>query len=204
METEHPDTNHKQESDSKGLTSSNLYRRGLTPRNVSPEKRSRNIQIQCQYRNNIEKAIHHLQNSKGSTSSNEIDTDVIQYADDIKINHGTKRFIDINVVTDSTNQLLCGQCARETFEGAGDDVMKQFRKFVVNNEDCAAMVKQIDKFERIRQINKKRRINHFENKCKVSLTDNVVGISSDISLQCKTCTSHRYPMTSPRKKGDWT
>ena len=39
-----------------------------------------------------------------------------------------------------------------------------------------------------------------ENQSQVSLIDDVLGISSDISVQCETCPTHRYPMTFPRKK----
>ena len=38
-----------------------------------------------------------------------------------------------------------------------------------------------------------------EEKCKVHLTDDVMGIASDISIQCNNCATHCYPMTLPKK-----
>lgn len=38
-----------------------------------------------------------------------------------------------------------------------------------------------------------------EEKYKVHLTDDVMGIASDISIQCKHCATHCYPMTLPKK-----
>ena len=51
----------------------------------------------------------------------------------------------------------------------------------------------IDKFEKYRDKNKKRRMNVAEDKAKVYVTEDVVGISSDINVQCKSCPSHCYP-----------
>ena len=70
------------DSASKDLITSNMYGQGLTPRNVSPQKRSISIQVQCQQQNNVEKAIHHSVNNKRNPSPDEIDMNVIEYSDD--------------------------------------------------------------------------------------------------------------------------
>ena len=185
---------------------------GLTPRNVSPEKRSRTIQIECQKKNNVEKIIHHCLNTKATTASNEIDMNVTEYADDkvetyanivdrklrdINLRRGSKRFVDINVVSDSIDELVCGQCAKERVHEAEDKLMKQFKDFIGKDAKCADVA---EKFDRFRKKNRRRKEPKNENKCKLSLIDDVLGISSDISLQCETCTTHRYPMTIPRKR----
>ena len=51
METDRPDPDLRQESACKGITKSGLHSRGLTPRNISPEKRSRNIIVKCKQEN---------------------------------------------------------------------------------------------------------------------------------------------------------
>ena len=58
METDSPEPDVKPECAISALNVSTLCRRGHTPRNISPEKRSSNIQVECQKRNNVEKAIH--------------------------------------------------------------------------------------------------------------------------------------------------
>ena len=62
-------------------------------------------------------------NTKAATSPSEIDMNVTEYADDkvetyanivdkklrdLNLRRGSKRFVDINVMTDSINQLVCG------------------------------------------------------------------------------------------------
>ena len=42
-------------------------------------------------------------------------------------------------------------------------------------------------------------VNMTEEKCKVQLDYNVMGIASDISIQCKNCESHCYTMTFPKR-----
>ena len=116
MESDCPEPDIKPECAIPGLTASKLCRRGLTPRNISPEKRSRNIQVECQKKNNVEKAIQNCM-------PNVIDMDITEYADDkvetyanivdrklrdLESRRGNKRFVDVNVVTDSVNQLVCG------------------------------------------------------------------------------------------------
>ena len=131
MESDKPDPLVKQETPSKP------YRRGLTPRNLTPEERSRDIQVKCQKRNNVERVRHYSQKV-----GHQIDVEVIGYADDevetyanvvdrklrdLDLRCGNKRFVDLGALTDSVNQLACGQCARETIGEVEDDVMKQFK-----------------------------------------------------------------------------
>ena len=116
MESDCPEPDIKPECAIPGLTARKLCRTGLTPRNISPEKRSRNIQVECQKKKNVEKAIQ-------SCMPNVIDMDITEYADDtvetyayiadrklrdLELRRGNKRFVDVNVVTDSVNQLVCG------------------------------------------------------------------------------------------------
>ena len=37
---------------------------------------------------------------------------------------------------------------------------------------------------------------------KVNLTDDVMGIASDVSIQCNKCATHCYPMTFPKKSSN--
>ena len=111
------------------------HRRGTTPRNVSPEKRSANIQTRCQLTNIVEKAIHH---QKDHITRDEIDVEELEYADDvvetyadevtrrlddmIKCGNGsyaaTKRLVDVDVLKESTGKLACAQCAKSIFCGS--------------------------------------------------------------------------------------
>ena len=113
---------------------------------------------------------------------------------------GSKRFVDIDVMTNSINQLVCGQCAKDRVCEAEDDLMKEFREFVGKHKRSSEMVHLIDDFHRARKKGRKRKIDTDEDQYKVRLIDDVLGISSDISVQCETCKEHRYPMTFPRKK----
>ena len=160
MESDKPDPTFKQETPSKP------YRRGLTPRNLTPEERSRDIQVKCQKRNNVERERHHSQKV-----GHQIDMEVIRYADDevetyadvvdrklrdIDLRCGNKRFVDLGALTDSVNQLACGQCARETIAEVEDDVMKWFKYFVRDHKNNTVLLHQIDKFERHYRKGKKK------------------------------------------------
>ena len=155
---------------SKGIKDENIGR-GLTPRNVSRLK----------YK--VEKKIK-------------------SYADVIKnrLNEvtslgGSKRFVNYNILSDSVDKLVCGECAKEEIGKAKDDVMSQFRKFVALEDNSNTVTMNlIDKFEKYRDKNKKRRMNVAEDKAKVYVTEDVVGISSDINVQCKSCPSYWYPL----------
>ena len=129
MESDKPDPTVKQETPSKP------YRRGLTPRNLTPEERSRDIQVGCQKRNNIER-----KRCNSQKVDRQIDMEVIRYADDevetyadvvdrklrdIDLRSGNKPFVDLGALTDSVNQLACGQYARERI-GEEDHVMRHF------------------------------------------------------------------------------
>ena len=90
------------------------------------------------------------------------DDEVETYADvverklkDIDLHCGNKHFVDLGTLTDSVNQLACGQCARETIGEVEDDVMKRFKYFVKDHKDNAVLLNQIDKFERY--LGKKRK-----------------------------------------------
>ena len=85
--------------------------RRLTPRNVSPQK-------------------------------NKADEKVKTYADVIKerlnkvASHGgRKRFVNIDIVSDSVGKLACGECAKEEVGKAEDNIMTQFRQFGAHNEN---------------------------------------------------------------------
>ena len=103
--------------------------------------------MKCQQQNNVEKYIHSLRNKKPTRSPNDA---VIGYADDtvqsyativdrklgeLNLRQGSKQFIDINVCSDSMNNLLCAKCVRKKIDAGEDDVMEQFRKFVTKNEE---------------------------------------------------------------------
>ena len=77
MESDKPNPTVKQETVGECQTPNRPYRRGLTPRNLTPEQRSRNIQVECQKKNNIERELHHSWNTGHC-----IDVDAIEYADD--------------------------------------------------------------------------------------------------------------------------
>ena len=203
MESGKPEPTVKQETPSKP------YRRGLTPRNLTPEERSRDIQVGCQKRNNIERKRCHSQKV-----SCQIDMEVIRYADDevetyadvvdrklrdIDLRSGNKRFVDLGALSNSVNQLACSQCARETIGEVEDNVLKQFKYFVRDHRDTTILLHQIDKFERHYRKGKNRRISVAGEKFQVYLTDDVMGIASDVSIQCNNCATHCYPMTFPKK-----
>ena len=196
MESNQPDPDLRQESACKDVAESRLYRRGLTPRNVSPQKRSRNIQPNQSPNDAV---IEYVDDTRQSYA-----TIVDSKLGELKLRQGSKRFIDINVCSDSMNNLLCAKCVREKIDAGEDDLMEQFRKFVMKNEDgedCSALIKKIDMFEKKRLSNKKRRTATIEKKCEVRLVDDVLGLSSNISLQCQNCMTHCYPMNKHRKSG---
>ena len=190
------------------------HRCGTTPRNVSPEKRSANIQTRCQLANIMEKAIYH---QKNHITRAEVDVDgtyadeVTRRLDDmIKCGNGsyaaTKRLVDVEVRKKSTGKLACAQCAKSTVYGLEDETMKKFRQFVGRYGVNATTNYLIDRFMESRRNNNSRRMNQVENKSKVDLTEDVMGISSDMYIQCKSKTEHCYPLTfhSSKKKKSLT
>ena len=72
-----------------------FHRRGTTPRNVSPQKRSANVQTRCQLTNIVEKAVHH---QKDHITRDEIGVEELEYADDVVetyANEVTRRLEDM-------------------------------------------------------------------------------------------------------------
>ena len=96
-------------------------------------------------------------------------------------------------------KLACGEYAKEEVGKAEDSIMTQFRQFVAQDENNNTVTMNlIDKFERQRMKSKKRKTDLAKDRAKVYLTEDVIGISSDIIVQCQSCKSHRYPMTAGR------
>ena len=82
--------------------------RGLTPRNVSPEKASDKIEDEV-----------------AETYAEKVERDMSDTE-----NAGNQRFINIRALHNCTDKLACGECASQVMCDAEDDVMKQFRHFV--------------------------------------------------------------------------
>ena len=149
--------------------------RGLTPRNVSPQKNKADEKVKT-YADVIEERLNEVASHGGS-----------------------KRFVNIDIVSDSVERLACGECAKEEIGKAEDKIMTKFRQFVAQDENNNTVTMNlIDKFERQMIKNKKRRMDLAEDRAKVCLTEDVVGISSDIIVQCQSCPSHCYPMSAGR------
>ena len=199
--------------DSPLVTKGVCHRRGTTPRNLSTQKQSANMQTRWQLTNIVEKAVH--RRHKDHITRDEIDVEELEYADDvvktyasevtrwledmIKYGNGsyaaTKRLVDVGVLKESTGKLACAQCAKSTVCGLEDETMKKFRKFVSKDGLNVATKDLSDRFMDSRRINNSRRMNEVENKSKVDFTEDILGFSSDMYIQCKSKTDHRYPLT---------
>ena len=198
------------------------WKRGATPRNVSPERRSANIQVDLQRINNIQKFLH-KKKPIGSVTTARSNVESATYADDVvesytdqvtkrldelvKCGKGSylapTRFANVNMIIDSTDKLACGQCVKDVVCQAEDDTMKQFRKFVMNDGKNPITLQLIDKFTTSRNINKARRLTKAEKKTKVHFTEDVVGVSSEMCIQCDEKKEHCFPLSIPvsSKKG---
>ena len=193
------------------------HKREMTSRNVSPQKQSANIQAGCQLANIVEKAIHH---QKNRITQAEIDVEELEYAYDVvgtyadevtmrlddivKCDNGsyaaTKRLVNVGVLKESIGKLTCGQFAKSTVYGLEDETMKKFRQCVSRDGVNATTNDLIDRFRESILTNKSGRMNQVENKYKVDFNEDVMGISSDMYIQCKSKTDHCYPLTFIRQK----
>ena len=101
------------------------------------------MQVGCQLDTIKEKVAHH---QKNMVTRSTFDVECINYADDevetykdevtrclydkVKCGNGsyagTRRLVNIESVTESVNQLACGQCAKKTVAEAEEETMKQF------------------------------------------------------------------------------
>ena len=77
--------------------------RGLTPRNVSPQKNKTDEKVKT-YADVIEERLNEVASHGGS-----------------------KRFVNIDIVSDLVERLACGECAKEEVGKAEDNVMTQFK-----------------------------------------------------------------------------
>ena len=123
------------------------YRRGTTPRNASPQKRSTNSQVDG------------------------IDVEEIEYTDDVvetyadevtrrlndmvKCGDGSyaaiKRLVNVNVLDESTDKLACGKCAKDVVGDTEGETMEKFREFVAKDGVNTATNELIDRFVDFRQ-----------------------------------------------------
>ena len=179
--------------------------RGTTPRNVS-------LQVKCQKASNIEKT---LQKNERWVARSSMDVDAIVYPDDIvetyadevtrrlddmiKRGHGsskaTRRLVDVNCVKESLDKLACGQCAKDAVCEAEEGTMDRFKLFVEEDGKNNDTKRLIDEFRKSNAKNKTRRMQTAEDKSKVHLMEDIMGISSDMQIQCNSVPCHRYPMT---------
>ena len=84
--------------------------------------------------------------------------------------------------------------------------MEKFREFVAKDGVNTATNELIDRFVESIRKNKTRRMDQAEKKSKVHFTEDVMGISSDMYIQCLSNSNHRYPLTlhSSKKKKSLT
>ena len=175
------------------------------------------MQVGCQL-DTIEEKVAHPQ--KNMITRSTFDVECINYADDevetykdevtrclydkVKCGNGsyagTRRLVNIESVTESVNQLACGQCAKKTVTEAEEETMKQFKQFVANDGVNTATMDLIDRFTKSRVTNKLRRGYIAEKKSKVHVTEDVMGISSEMYIQCNSTPGHWYPMTFTKDK----
>ena len=86
---------------SSGINQENVMR-GLTPRNVSPQKYKVDEKVET-YADVIRKRLN-----------------------EVTLRGGSKRFVNFNIVSDSVDKLACGECAKEEVGKTEDNVMTQF------------------------------------------------------------------------------
>ena len=127
-----------------------INQRGLTPRNVvTPERKSKLIQRQCQIANKKEK-VEHIMDTAVSTNIATVVT--TEYADDElqsyeeQVNdrlassissqeHKTTggRLVGYEEVNDAVDSLACKDCTRVEFDKVGDNTMSDSGKFVLSS-----------------------------------------------------------------------
>ena len=96
--------------------------RGLTPRNVTPEKRSIQTQVGCQKENNIEKALNKFVGNHAETYADKVERELKDTE-----GAGDLRFVSIRALHKCADKMACGECASQVVCEAEDEVMKQFK-----------------------------------------------------------------------------
>ena len=66
----------------------------------------------------------------------------------------TKHLVDVEVLKESIDKLMCGQCAKSTVYGLEDETMKKFGEFISRDGVNAVTNNLIDRFMQYRKINK--------------------------------------------------
>ena len=99
--------------------------RGLTPRNVTPEKRSIQTQVGCQKENNIEKALNKFVGNHTETYNDKVERELKDTE-----GAGDLRFVSIRALHKCADKMACGECASQVVCQTGDKVMKKFKLYV--------------------------------------------------------------------------
>ena len=110
----------------------------------------------------------------------------------------TKRLVIVNILNESTDKLVCGQCSKNTVGDVEEETIQNSRKVVDNDGVNTTTSDIIDRFVELKPCNRARNMNQAENKYKAHCIEDAMGISSDMLIQCNSKSSHCYPLTFHR------
>ena len=111
-----------------------LKQRGLTPRNITPKRKSHIIQVAAQHQSKIAKEKHKLLSSIDEKIKERHYADLAKERLQEESIDNSNCLIGINNLKDGIAATLCRPCVERKIETIEEDTIMDFDKFFVSNE----------------------------------------------------------------------
>ena len=159
-----------------------IKQRGLTPRNISPTKKSTIIQIAVQHQSNNEKENQRITVSFDQNKAYESAvTTKLEEASEVETGN---RIIGIRELNDGINSTFCRPCVENKLETIETDTVLDFEKLYFENEKYMTPTAIFETFKRNKKRNHRRNLDRFYKKAKMTVSDKTIGQSSNLIVHC--------------------
>ena len=168
-----------------------LKQRGLTPRNISANKKSTIIQVAAQHQSNSEKEKH--RHIASLTNISEYETQVNCKLTESPNETSGNRIVSIAELKNGVDATLCRECTTEKIRTIEDDTILSFEKYFMQNEDSMSSKEIFATYKKNRDRNKKRKLDLFLSNAKMLVKEQTIAQSSTLEVHCAS-DKHRTPM----------
>ena len=159
-----------------------IKQRGLTPRNISPQKKSSIIQIAAQYQSDSKKR----QGYESIVKERLLETD--------NGDTGNNRIIGIEDLRDGVATTLCRPCVEAKIQNVEEDTILEFEKYFMEKESSMSSFAIFKAYKELKIKSKKRKLGNFLAKATMIVNDKTIGQSSNITLNCNNKPQHKTPI----------
>ena len=169
-----------------------LKQRGLTPRHISSQTKSRIIQVAAQYQSDNDKRRHKLvANLNDHVEEEYAAATKERIRESLNGECTSNRLIDLEGLKGGVAATLCRPCVEAKIHTLEQDTILEFEKYFFANEGNMSPSDIFKSYKRSQGRSKKREYQSLVSKAQMSINDQTIGQSSNITLHCSNKIPHQ-------------